>query len=179
MNVDLFHDDPSWKYYVYASLIVVFAIFFVYVLMRSRRRLGRLSPFLILKLLGRLAKRLAQYADDQGNKDTEWQAGIGLTVQQMGSDQKVSTILQWTASSGRTNVIRELLQVDSKGAKKSLSSFASVQALFVAIKNGHQEAAAFLMEAGDGLEYVDEHAATLLHCAAKAGQSDLISKLID
>lgn len=35
------------------------------------------------------------------------------------------------------------------------------------------------MEAGDGLEYVDEHGATLLHCAAKAGQSDLVKKLID
>lgn len=45
--------------------------------MRSRRRLGRFSRFPILKLLGRLAKRLAQYADNQGNKDIGGQLAWG------------------------------------------------------------------------------------------------------
>ena len=179
MNVDLFRNQPSWRFYVYASLIIVFMIILGYAMIRSRRRAARIIRSLILRSIQRLANRLSKYGDSNSKGDVEGGAGEGVKSLSMESDQQTATILQWAASSGRTNVIRELLQDTSKGAKKFLSSSETGQALFMAIQNGHQQAATFLIETGDGLDYSDGDGANLLHCAAKAGQSDLIRQLLE
>ena len=114
-------------------------------------------------------KNLAKYADDQRDKDFEGKAGTELEGQPRESDQKTSKFFQKAASSNRTNVIHELSQGKRKGTKSSLSSSASGQTLFVDIQKGHQKAAVFLLEAGEGLDSVDEQGETLRHCAAKAG----------
>ncbi|KAL8789823.1 MAG: hypothetical protein Q9195_006658 [Heterodermia aff. obscurata] len=104
---------------------------------------------------------------------------IGIEEQEISSVYEVSTVLKWAASSGRTDIVRRILRDSSKAEKNTLLPGHSGQALMVAIKNGHEEAATLLIKAGEGLLYVDEDNATLLHCAARAGQSTMIKLLLE
>ena len=53
------------------------------------------------------------------------------------------------------------------------------QALLLAIQNGHSEAANLLIDTGEGLLYTDSKNATVLHWAAKMGQSSICQRLLD
>ena len=173
MNIDLFRGLPSWRYYIYASLVVLMTVIFGYALLRTKRRIGRIAKLMavlsfypLLKLAGALvAKR----------KDKVKESGI--EAQPFESAYELATVLKWAASSGRTELIRKVLQGASSPGQKPLKS--SGPAIMVAIRNGHQEAAAILIDTGEGLDYLDENKGTLLHCAARNGEADLVKKLLD
>ena len=175
MNVDLFRGLPSWRYYVYCSIVVVAVVFMSYALLRSKRRATRVAAMLARALLypliifGSILQK-ARKADE---------VDIGIEEQEISSVYEVSTVLKWAASSGRTDIVRRILEDSSKAEKKTLNPGHSGQALLVSIKNGHEEAATLLIEAGEGVLYVDEDNATLLHHAAKAGQSTITKLLLE
>ena len=52
-------------------------------------------------------------------------------------------------------------------------------ALLMAIQNGHLEAATLLIGTGEGLLYTNESNATILHWAARMGQSTICQQLLE
>ena len=175
MNVDLFRGLPSWKNYVYCSIVVVIVVFFGYALLRSRRRATRVAAMSAKALLFPLLKLVSILQNTQGDDEVN----IGIEEQEISSVYEVSTVLKWAASSGRTDIVRRILQDSSKAEKNTLAPAQSGQALSVAIKNGHEDAATLLIEAGEGVFYVDEDDVTLLHCAARGCQSTIIKLLLE
>ena len=186
MNVDLFGSFPSWSYYIYTSLIVIFLMVFVYAIFRSRRRFLhflRLSAGLvILPLVGTLRwflSRMAKKDSPESGKDPL------LSLDDLEKNTKPTlhdnaTVLKWAACSGRTDVVRRILNDLSAGnASQKLNPWMSGQALIMAAQNGHVEAATLLLEAGEGLSYTDEKDATALHHAAKSGLSTVVKMLIE
>ena len=175
MNVDLFRGLPSWTYYVYASLILFVIVFLGYGLLRGRRRVIRILQLLALASIYPLIKSLESHQMESKNEksvsDIEGRASD--------SGLEVSTILKWAASSGRTDLVRKILETSSRSKNGVVAVPDPGPILLLAMRNGHQEAAALLIELGEGLDYVDENKATLLHCAAKAGQSALIKMLLE
>lgn len=175
MNVDLFRGLPPWRYYFYCSIVVVTVVFMGYVLLRSRRRATRVVAMLTKALLSPVIKLVSLLQKTHGDDEVN----IGIEEQEISSVYEVSTVLKWAASSGRTDIVRRILQDSSKAEKNTLAPVQSGQALLVSIKNGHEEAATLLIEAGEGLFYVDGDHATLLHYAARAGQSTIIKLLLE
>lgn len=55
----------------------------------------------------------------------------------------------------------------------------SGHALLLAIQNGHTEAANLPIDRGEGMTYIDETRATLLHWAARMGQSPICQRLLE
>ena len=174
MNVNLFRGLPSWRYYVYCSIVVVIFVFVGYALLRSRRRATRVVTMLTRILLSPLIKLV--FLLQKTHRDEE--VNIGIDEQEISSVYEVATVLKWAASSGRTDIVRRILQDSSKADKNTLAPVQSGQALLISIKNGHEEAATLLIEAGEGVFYLDDDDATLLHHAARAGQSSIIKLLL-
>ena len=156
-------------------MIVFFMVVFGYALLRTRRRAGRMASFLILALLYPLS-RLVEVLEPKIHAEDENQ---GIDTKPIDSVYDVSTVLKWAASSGRTDMVRRILQGSSKSGQKLVASSTSGEALYIAIRNGHQDAAALLIDTGEGLDYLDDDKATSLHCAAKSGYSTLAKKLIE
>ena len=177
MNVDLFRGSPSWKYYVYASLAVFAIVSLGYILLRSRRRALRalrlVLRVVLLPLVHSGGARERRVNDEEGSRGSEKDSSD--------DEDREAIILRWAASSGRTNVIREILAKKSSPKKdgRVFSSDAAGQALSLAIKNGHEDAAIFLISIGEGIQYIDSKGATPLHLAAQAGSSVVVQSLLD
>jgi ankyrin repeat protein len=101
---------------------------------------------------------------------------VGLEKQLSTSVGEIPVVLKWAASSGRTDVVRNILETSNKRTK--LMPGTSGHALLLAIQNGHTEAANLLINRGEGMTYADENSATLLHWAARIGQSSICQKLL-
>jgi len=177
MNVDLFSNDPSWLYYLYTSLVVMGIAMGAYVILRSRRRARylvvrvALTPFKVLIFLWEKSSRVLPKRSKKNYKLVH-----DLEHQELDSNNAFATLLKWAASSGRTDVIHKLFQDSSKKAKTS-ASFSIGEAILMAIKNGHGDAAKYLIDSEHFGEYKDENGATLLHWAAKYGQASVVEKL--
>ena len=178
MQVDLFSQHLPWRFYIYTALVLMFIVFSGHALLRSRRRVVRL----LKSTIGSLALWLfegpikALPGSAKGSHRT-LRHTIDLEGQLHASSSEIPTILKWAASSGRTDVVRNILQASSKKAK--LTPGMSGQALLLAIQNGHSEAANLLIDTGEGLLYTDSHNATVLHWAARMGQSSICQRLLD
>ena len=173
--MDLFRGLPSWRYYVYCSIVVIIIVSLGYALLRSRRRATRAATMLTRTLLSPIVKIVFILQRTHGDEEVN----IGIEEQEISSVYEVATVLKWAASSGRTDIVRRILQDSSKAEKNTLAPDQSGQALLVSIKNGHEEAATLLIAAGEGVFYLDEDDATLLHHAARAGQSTIIKLLLE
>jgi ankyrin repeat protein len=167
MNVDLFKENPSWLYYLYTSLVVMGIAMGGYSLLRSRRRATRMlvtvawAPFVVTILLWEQLSKILPKRDKKNYKPVV----------------DLATVLKWAASSGRTDVIHKLLQ-DSKCDKmKTSGSLSPGEAIMMAIKNRHEDAAKYLIDSEHFEEYRDENNATLIHWAAKYGLASVVEKL--
>lgn len=178
MQVDIFSQHLPWQFYIYTALVLMFIVFSGHALLRFRGRvirlLKRITGSLALRLFGGPIKALPGSAKGflgtrKHNTDLEGQTHPSF------SDEP--TILKWAASSGRTDVVRNILQASSK--KRKLTPGMTGQALLLAIQNGHSEAANLLIDTGEGLFYTDSKNATVLHWAAKMGQSSICQRLLD
>ena len=178
MQVDLFSQHLPWQYYIYTALVLMFIVFSGHALLRSRRRVTRLLKFMVgslaLWLLKPLIKRFPDPAKDFYSSG---KPAVDVEGQLHASSNEIPTILKWAASSGRTDVVRNILQASS--TKKKLTPGMSGQALLLAIQNGHSEAANLLIDTSEGLFYTDSKNATVLHWAAKMGQSSICQRLLD
>lgn len=178
MNVDLFSDDPSWLYYLYTSLAVMGIAMGGYTLLRSRRRatnlavMVALAPFTMPILLW---EKLSKVLPKRSKKN--YKPVIDLENQELDPKDKFATVLKWAASSGRTDVIHKLLQDSKRDKTKTPASLSSGEAIMMAIKNGHGDAAKYLIESEHFEEYRDENNATLLHWAAKYGHASVVEHL--
>lgn len=179
MNVDLFSNDPSWLYYLYTSLVVMCIAMGGYTLLRSRRRVSRLITiclFAALTILIFFRDKLRNLWPKRNRKD--YKPVSDLEKQDLEPKAEITTVLKWAASSGRTDMIHKIFQ-DSKNDKtKTNASLSSGEAIFMAIKNGHVDAAKYLIESEHFEEYKDRDDATLLHWAAKLGQASVVEKLV-
>ena len=177
MQVDLFNTSPAWRYYIYTSLILMFIVFSGYAMLRSKRRLARTLRSMVFWLLTKLIDFLPG-SDNPSKKDNVPSNGtLDLEKQPISSRNDMSTVLKWAASSGRTDVIRGILQTSTK--KTKLTPGMSGQALLMAIQNTHFEAASLLIDTNEGLSYTDEDGATVLHWAARKGQSSICQLLLE
>ena len=178
MQVDLFSQHLPWQFYIYTALVLMLIVFSGHALLRFRGRLARL----LKRIMGSLALWLFEgpvkalpgsakgfFGARKRTTDLEGQLHPSF------SDDP--TILKWAASSGRTDVVRNILQASSK--KTKLTPGMTGQALLLAIQNGHSEAANLLIDTGEGLLYTDNKNATVLHWAAKMGQSSICQRLLD
>ena len=178
MNVDLFTNDPSWLYYLYTSLVVMCIAMGGYTILRSRRRATNLAlkvasaPLIALLFLWRNLSRLLCKCRKRNYKPV-----IDLENQEMNSKDEFAIVLKWAASSGRTDVIHKLLQDSKQDTTRISASSSSGEAILMAIKNGHGDAAKYLIESEYFEEYRDENNATLLHWAAKCGQASIVETL--
>ena len=178
MQVDLFSQHLPWQFYIYTALVLMFIVFSGHALLRFRGRLARLLKrimgSLALWLLAGPVKALPGSAKGflGARKRT-----TDLEGQLHPSFSDDPTVLKWAASSGRTDVVRNILQASSK--KTKLTPGMTGQALLLAIQNGHSEAANLLIDTGEGLLYTDNKNATVLHWAAKMGQSSICQRLLD
>ena len=178
MQVDLFNSNAAWQYYVYTALVLTIVVFLGYAILRSGRRIlyrsirifGSLVLWLLRKLIDHLKKRNDRMSDRHGS-------GGDVEKYQVSPTDEISMVLKWAASSGRSDVVRNILQSSTK--KTKLTPGMSGQALLMAIQNGHVEAANLLVDTGEGLTYRDVDNATVLHWAAKMGQSALCQRLLD
>ena len=190
MQVDLFNKPPTWHYYIYTSLILVFIVFSAYALLRVRKRVIRFLRFMAYRLiafwLGNVFKFirfwLLKFADlvkdpDGNKRRANIVKNSDPEKQVIPASDDIPTVLKWAASSGRTDVVRNILLVTTK--KKKLMPGVSGQALLMAIQNGHSEAANLLIDIGEGLSYTDETNATVLHWAARTGQSAICRQLLE
>lgn len=176
MQVNLFNEHPAWQYYIYTSLVLIFIVFSGYALLRSRRRVTRLLRSIAF---WPLIKSINFVWGPHGSNRREKSHGKSiLDVEgQPTSADDIPTVLKWAASSGRTDVVRNILQASTKNPK--LVPGISGQALLMAIQNGHSEAANLLINTGEGLFYTDEKNATVLHWAARMGQSTICRQLLE
>jgi ankyrin repeat protein len=178
MNVDLFKDDPSWLYYLYTSLAVMGIAMGGYILLRSRRRATRIfvvvawAPFAVLILLWEQLSKLLPKRSKKNYKPV-----VDLENQELDPKDEFATVLKWAASSGRTDVIHKLLQDSKRDKTKTSGSLSSGEAIMMAIKNGHEDAAKYLIDSEHFDEYRDENNATLVHWAAKHGLASVVEKL--
>lgn len=177
MQVDLFNKPPAWRFYIYAALVLMFIVFSVYALLRSRRRVTRLVRSMTFWLLTTPFKALTGPDDSNSKEKISKKPVVDLEKQPISSPDDIPTVLKWAASSGRTDVVRNILQVSAK--KTKLTPGISGQALVMAIQNGHSEAANLLINTGEGLSYTDATNATLLHWAARMGQSAICRQLLE
>ncbi|KAK7185141.1 hypothetical protein DPSP01_000745 [Paraphaeosphaeria sporulosa] len=179
MNVDLFSNDPSWLYYLYTSLVVMCIAMGGYTLLRSRRRVARLLTIVVLAPLGVLIlvwEKFREMWPQRGERN--YNPVVDLENQELGPKDEFTTVLKWAASSGRTDIIHKIFQ-DSKSDKtKTTASLSSGEAIMMAIKNGHVDAAKYLIESEHFEEYKDVDKATLLHWAARYGQASVVEKLV-
>ena len=178
MQVDLFSQHLPWQFYIYTALVLMFIVFSGHALLRFRGRLAR--------LLKRIMGSLALWLFEGPVKALPGSAKGFLGARKRTTDLEGQlhpsfsddpTILKWAASSGRTDVVRNILQASSK--KTKLTPGMTGQALLLAIQNGHSEAANLLIDTGEGLLYTDNKNATVLHWAAKMGQSSICQRLLD
>lgn len=177
MQVDLFSEPPAWRFYIYASLVLMFIVFFGYALLRSRRRVTRFLRSAAFWILTKCVKSLLHIIDTIRREKIYKKSNADLEKQPISSTDDIPTVLKWAASSGRTDVVRNILQASSK--KTKLMPGMSGQALIMAIQNGHTEAANLLIKTGEGLSYTDEKNATVLHWAARMGQSAICQQLLE
>ena len=156
----------------------MFVVFSGHALLRFRRQAVRLlrsiTGSLALWLLESLIRALPGSAKDSLGFGAPT---IDLEGRLHASSNEIPTILKWAASSGRTDVVRNILQASSK--KTKLTPGMSGQALLLAVQNAHSEAAALLIDTGEGIFYTDSNHATVLHWAAKMGQSSICQRLLD
>lgn len=174
MQVDLFNQAPAWQYYIYTSLVLMFIVFSCYAFLRSRRRLSRSLRFLLYALLTKLIHALPDQSDQENGLSGE--AAEDLEKQKAPRYNEIPMVLKWAASSGRTDVIRDILQTSNK--KTKLTPGMSGQALLMAIQNSHLEAADLLIHTSEGLYYTDDDGATVLHWAARMGQTTICQSLL-
>lgn len=178
MNVDLFKDDPSWLYYLYTSLVIMGIALGGYILLRSRRRaiklavIVALAPFAVPILIW---DQLRKILPKRGKKN--YKPVVDLESQEQDAKDEFATVLKWAASSGQTDVIHKLLQDSKRDKTKTSASLSSGEAIMMAIKNGHTDAAKYLIDSEHFEEYSDEKNATLLHWAAKCGQASIVKQL--
>ena len=178
MQVDLFSQHLPWQFYIYTALVLMFIVFSGHALLRFRGRLARL----LKRIMGSLALWLFEGPVKALPGSAKGFVGArkrttDLEGQLHPSFSDDPTILKWAASSGRTDVVRNILQASSK--KTKLTPGMTGQALLLAIQNGHSEAANLLIDTGEGLLYTDNKNATVLHWAAKMGQSSICQRLLD
>ena len=176
MQVDLFIKPPAWHYYVYVSLALMVIVFSGYALVRARRRTTRLLRWMVSRPLRMLANFLNLYINHRSKKSRA-EIVVDPEKQLISSKDEIPTVLKWAASSGRTDVVRKILQVSTNKAK--LTPGVSGQALLLAIQSGHPEAAILLINNGEGLSYTDERNATALHWAARMGQFTICQRLLE
>lgn len=176
MQINLFDVHPAWQYYIYTSLVLTFVVFSGYALLRSRRRLKRLLGSLTFWLLTKPAKYLSGWVKIRKKAKLSGVSGVDLEEQPSPSVAETPIVLRWAASSGRTDVVRNILETANK--KTKLMPGTSGHALLLAIQNGHTEAANLLIDRGEGMTYTDENNATLLHWAARMGQSLICQRLL-
>ena len=177
MQIDLFKRGPAWQYYIYSSLVLMLIVLSSYALLRSRRRVTSFLRSLIFGLIWRLLKSLP-YRDEINRRGKYRESSsVDLEKQPISSTEDIPIVLKWAAGSGRTEVVRNILQTSTKGTK--LSPGMSGQSLLMAIQNNHFEAANLLIETGEGLSYTDENNATVLHWAARMGQSTMCQQLLE
>ena len=178
MQVDLFSQHLPWQFYIYTALVLMFIVFSGHALLRFRGR--------VVRLLKRITGSLALWLFRGPIKVLPGSAKSFLGTRKHNTDLEEQThpsfsddptILKWAASSGRTDVVRNILQASSK--KRKLTPGMTGQALLLAIQNGHSEAANLLIDTGEGLFYTDSKNATVLHWAAKMGQSSICQRLLD
>lgn len=176
MQINVFKEDVHWQFYIYTSLVVMFVVLGGYAVLRFRRRFSRLCRRLLSSILDQISKRLAKY--DENNRGEGSTRALNDLEKQMDTQTEASIILKWAASSGRTDIILKILQ-GSNNKKSNFTPSLPSPALMLAIKNGHSEAAAILIEAREGLTHKDEQNATVLHWAAKMGQAQLCQTLLE
>jgi len=176
MQVNLFDVHPAWQYYVYTSLVLMFVVFSGYALLRSRRRLKRFLGSLAFWLLTKPAKYLSDWTQKRKKAKLSGASVVDLEKQPNPSLSETPVVPKWAASSGRTDVVRNILETSNKGTK--LMPGTSGHALLLAIQNGHTEAANLLINMVEVMTYTDENSATLLHWAARMGQSSICRKLL-
>jgi ankyrin repeat protein len=102
---------------------------------------------------------------------------VDLENQEPEPKDEFTTMLKWAASSGRTDIIHKLLQESKRDKTKASASFSSGEAIMMAIKNGHEDAAKYLIDSEHFEEYTDDSEMTLLHWAARYGQASVIEQL--
>lgn len=176
MQVDLFNQNARWQYYIYTALVLMFIVFSGYALLRSRRRVAQIAVALTMLLLTALLKSL-QSVEDKRKKDRGSEKSLVDLEMQPPSNDETPTVLKWAASSGRTDVVRNILHSSTK--KTSVTPGMSGKALLMAVQNGHSEAANLLIQNGEGLTYRDESNATVLHWAARMGQVSICQLLLE
>lgn len=176
MQVNLFDVHAAWQYYIYTSLVLTFVVFSGYALLRSRRRLKRFLGSLTFWLLTKPAKYLSDWGKMRKKAKLSRVSGVDLEEQSSPSVAETPIVLKWAASSGRTDVVRNILETANKKTKLMLGT--SGHALLLAIQNGHTEAANLLIDRGEGMTYTDDNSATLLHWAARMGQSSICQRLL-
>ena len=178
MQVDLFSQHLPWQFYIYTALVLMFIVFSGHALLRFSGRVVRL----LKAIIGLLAHWLfegfitALSGSAKGFRGARKNT-TDLEGQLHPSFSDDPTILKWAASSGRTDVVRNILQASSK--KTKLTPGMTGQALLLAIQNRHSEAANLLIDTGEGLFYTDSENATVLHWAAKMGQASICQRLLD
>ena len=178
MQVDLFSQHLPWQFYIYTALVLMFIVFTGHALLRFRGRITRLLKSTMGSVALWLLESLINTLPDSAlGSHSSGKATIDLEGQLHASSSEIPTILKWAASSGRSDVVRNILQASSK--KTKLTPGISGQALLLAIQNGHSEAANLLIDTGEGLFYTDSNNATVLHWAAKMGQSSICRRLLE
>jgi ankyrin repeat protein len=149
MNVDLFQDNPSWKYYIYF-----------------------LIPLCAVVGLGYAAFRygpsvLAYVRSKRVLHDTESNEAL----------LNDSTVLSWAAATGQIDTLTYVL--GGHGTVESAQGNAEGYALIPAAMNGHVEAVRILIrDPHTKINVVDAAGATALHHASRRGFAEVVELLL-
>ena len=152
MQVNLSDVHPAWQFYIYAALVLMFVVFSGYALLGSRRRLKRFLGSLAFWLLKEPVKYLSDWSEKRRKAKLSGASAVDLEKQPSPSVGEARVVLKWAASSGRTDVVRNILETSNK--KTKLMPGTSGHALLLAIQNGHTEAANLLIDRGEGTTYL-------------------------
>lgn len=115
MQVNLFDVHPAWQYYIYASLVLMFVVFSGYALLRSRRRLKRCLGSLAFWLLTKPPKYLSKWSEKKKKARLPGASVGDLEKQPSPSVGETPVVLKWAASSGRTDIVRNILEAFNIG----------------------------------------------------------------
>lgn len=149
MQIDLFSQHSPWQYYIYTALLMMLNVFSGYALLRSRRRVSRRLRSLAFWLLKKPIKLINSRRIPTKDSADPQTITSDVAKQKLSQEFEMPKVLKWAASSGRTDVVRNILQNSAR--KPKITRGSSGKALKLAIQYGHTEAAILLINTGEGL----------------------------
>lgn len=177
MQIDIFATASPWQFYIYVSLVLMLLVFSGYAVLKSRRRLLLYSKVILLSLvalpLGGIAYAVLQCSPTYRKQN---KTNRDLENQQKASSEETATMLKWAASSNNLQALKNIIIGETSTERPGPDAFGV--ALIAAIQNNHVEAAKFIINNKEGLQYRDDQGAMPLHWAARRGHVSICQELL-